>query len=122
VGAPPRAAFLRIIGGKAPKHMLLLCTPRAKERTFIMPRRQPTRSTRSVTPLPQTVETPPPTDDPTYQALLKAENEAYLAWLQYRPDGKRDDKQSLNALRGVYEERLNDRKAYQHKAEINHLA
>ncbi|HEY7351119.1 MAG TPA: hypothetical protein VH599_22610 [Ktedonobacterales bacterium] len=85
-----------------------------------MPRRQPARSARNEIPLPQQAETPPPTDDPTYQALLKAENEAYLAWLQYRPDGK-NDKQSLSALRGVYEERVNTRKAYQHKVEAHRL-
>jgi len=81
-----------------------------------MPRRQPARPTRSATPLPQQTETPPPVDDPTYQALLKAENEAYLAWLQYRPDEKRDEKQSLSTLRSIYEERQNIRKAYQNKA------
>jgi len=80
-----------------------------------MPRRQPVRPT-SKAALPQQVETPPPTDDPTYQALLKAENDAYLAWLQYRPDDKRDTKQTLSALRGAYEERHNLRKAYQNKA------
>ncbi len=84
-----------------------------------MPTRQPARSSRNKTPLPQqpAVETPPPVDDPTYQALLKAENEAYLAWLQYRPDDKRNDKQSLSALRGAYEERQHMRKAYQNKGE-----
>lgn len=80
-----------------------------------MPRRQPARSTRSATPLPQQTETPPPVDDPTYQALLKAENEAYQAWLHYRPDGSSGDKQSLSKLRGAYEEKQNMRKAYQQK-------
>ncbi len=84
-----------------------------------MPRRQPLRSTPSkpqLTTQQPLVETPP-IDDPTYQALLKAENDAYLAWLQYRPDGKREDsKQSLNTLRGIYEERIGIRKAYQNKA------
>lgn len=82
-----------------------------------MPRRQPSRPAHSSTPLTQQVPaSPPPIDDPLYQEYLKAENEAYLAWLHYRPDGKRDDKQSLSALRSAYEERLRIRKAYQEKA------
>jgi hypothetical protein len=82
-----------------------------------MPRRQPSRPARSKTPLIQQISTEtPPTGDPVYQALLKAENDAYLAWLHYRPDGKRDDKQSLSALRNAYEERYNNRRAYQNKA------
>ena len=84
-----------------------------------MPRRQPSRpahSTPQLTTQPLPAETPP-IDDPTYQALLKAESDAYLAWLQYRPDGKREDsKQSLSALRSIYEERSGMRKAYQNKA------
>ena len=84
-----------------------------------MPSRQPARSSRSKTALPQQpiVETPPPVDDPTYQALLKAENAAYMAWLQYRPDDKRDDKRSLSTLRSAYEECQHQRKAYQNKGE-----
>jgi hypothetical protein len=81
-----------------------------------MPRRQPARPARSTTQVPQQTETPPPVDDPTYQALLKAENEAYQAWLQYRPDGKGNEKQSLSMLRGAYEEKQHIRKAYQNKA------
>jgi len=84
-----------------------------------MPRRQPVRPAQGrpqLTTQQIPVETPP-IDDPTYQALLKAENDAYLAWLQYRPDGKREDsKHSLSVLRGIYEERIGIRKAYQNKA------
>lgn len=83
-----------------------------------MPRRQPSRPVRSgIPPAEQkSVASPPPFNDPLYQEFLKAENEAYLAWLHYRPDGKHEDKQSLNALRSAYEERLRMRKAYQEKA------
>ena len=82
-----------------------------------MPRRQPSRPVRSgTTPAAQApVASPPPLSDPVYQEFLKAENEAYLAWLHYRPEGKHEDKQSLSALRSAYEERLRQRKTYQEK-------
>jgi len=79
-----------------------------------MPRQQPSR------PKPQVglqgQEAPaklPSVNDPTYRVLCSEESEAYTAWLLYSATNEVESKSRLNQLRRLYEQRRDERKAYQ---------
>lgn len=79
-----------------------------------MPRQQPLRPKPRL--LPQTEEAPatlPPVNDSVYRALCVEESKAYRAWLLFDLARDHESKGQLSQLRRLYEEKRNERQAYQ---------